>query len=162
MFRILRTVAGSFLVVAVILGTGCSGGSSEKDAKADAERRMGEALSQGSAGKTKVDLGSKGSVDLSGLPEELRYPGARAVAHTSNAGPAGGEMYVMQTDDPPSAVADYYKKQLASWKQVHAFETPKMTTLVYQTDEGARQVSVITGPDRKTGKTNLSVTFTKK
>jgi hypothetical protein len=145
----------------VVFGTGCSGGSSEKDAKAEAEHRMGEALSQGSAGKTKVDLGSKGSVDLSGLPEDLRCPGAKAVAHTSNAGPGGGETYILQTDDPPSAVAAHYKQQLASWKQVHAFETAEMTTLVYQTQDGARQVSVITGPDRKTGKTNVSVSFTK-
>jgi hypothetical protein len=37
-----------------------------------------------------------------------------------------------------------------------------MTTLVCQTEDGTRQVSVVVGTEKRSGKTNLSVTFAKK
>jgi hypothetical protein len=162
MSRFVHAWVGPFLSLVLVLGVGCSSDSSEKGAKARAERQMGEALSQGAGGQTKVDLGSKGSVDLSGLPENFRYPGAKALAHSSNAGPGGGDMYVLETDDPPPTVAGYFKEKLADWKPVHAFESPKMTTLVYQTQDGAQQVSIVVGTERRTGKTNMSVTLSAK
>jgi hypothetical protein len=162
MFRVLRTVGGSLLILAVVLGAGCSGGSSEKDAKADAERRMGEALSKAGAGQTKVDLGSKGSVDLSGLPEILRFPGATALAHTANGGPGGGDMYVLQSDQEPTQVAEHYKQQLASWKQVHAMEGNGTTALVYLSPDESQQASVIVATDPKGGKTLIRVTIGKR
>lgn len=161
MFRIMRIVAGALLALVMVLAAGCSGGSSEKDLKADAERRMGEALSQGGA-QTKVDLGSKGSVDLSGLPEMLRLPDATPLAHTTEGGPGGGDMYVLQTEADASQVVEHYKQQLAGWKQVHAMEANQMSMLVYISPDETQQVSVVVGTERQKGHTMVRVTIAKR
>jgi len=161
MFGMVRTVSGWLLVLAMVLAAGCSGGSSEKDAKADAERRMGDALSQGGV-ETKVDLGSKGSVDISGLPEMLRLPDATPLAHTTEGGPGGGDMYVLQTDAEASRVVEHYKQQLAGWKQVHAMESNQMSMLVYLSPDETQQVSVVVGTERQKGHTMVRVTLAKR
>ena len=66
------------LMLALVLSAGCSGSPSA--GKRLAEKQMEKAFNQGGAGHSEVDLGSRGSVDLSGLPQEFRQPGAVGIA----------------------------------------------------------------------------------
>jgi hypothetical protein len=145
------------ILASCLVGWGCSKNS--PDGKGLAEKGMEKALDSGGQQGHKVDLGSKGSVDLSGLPETLRYPGAEALARVSAPGAEKpGTTYIMKTADAPSKVVSFYKKSLAGWTEVFVAETPEMSNLAYDSPDGGRRVSVVCGTDRKVGGTTLSIT----
>ena len=148
------------LASAVVSGAACSKSPSAE--KKLAEQMMEKAINQG-GGKTGVDLGSDGTVDLSGLPENLRYPGANVLSHVSGTGPDGkGDMYVMETDDALGDVAARYRQSLAGWKQVHAMEYAADGLDGLRRPGGGRRVSIMAGSARGGGKTNVNVTITTK
>ena len=151
------------LAVAIALGSNVACSKSPSPQKQAAERMMEKALNQGTQGKTRVDLGGSGAVDLSGLPEALRYPGAKVLSHVSGAGPdSRGDTYIMQTDDTPAQVAARFKQNLAGWKRVNVMEAPQVVSMVFDSPDGGQQVSITAGTERRSGKTNMSVTLTRK
>ena len=149
------------LMVALVLSAGCSGKPSA--GKRFAEKQMEKVLEQGGAKHADVDLGSSGGVDLSELPEEFRQPGAVGIGHVGG-GEASGETntYILQTDESPGAVIAGYKQRLAGWKQIAIMESPSATSINYETQDGTRQAAVLVGTERRTGKTNISVSLTGK
>jgi hypothetical protein len=145
------------LSVALVFSAGCSGSPSA--GKKLAEKQMESALNQGGAGHAKVDIGSSGNVDLSGLPAEFHQPGAVGIAHVG-----GGEAaektdtYILQTDEAAGAVVAAYKQRLSGWKQVGIMEAPNATSITYETPDGKRHASVLVGTDQGTGRTSINVT----
>jgi hypothetical protein len=151
------------LAAAVLVSAGCSKNSAEKKGKEALERHMGKALSQGGAGETKVDLGSKGAIDLSGLPGDLRCPDTVPMAHISGGGQGDrGDTYIFQAEGSVAEVAAFYKNSLSGWNQSIAMETEDVVSMAFDSPDGARQVSVLVGSEQNTGKTNLSLTLTGK
>jgi hypothetical protein len=153
--------AGLILAVALVAGMGCSGRPSV--GKRLAEKQMEGALNQAGGGHSQVDIGSSGSVDLSGLPAEFRQPGAAGIGHVGG-GDANGktDTYILQTDEAAGAVLAAYKQRLAGWKQVAFMEAPGATSMTLEAPDGTRHASVLVGTERRTGKTNISITLTDK
>ncbi len=98
----------------------CGEKASEKIAEGIAEKATG--------GKAKVDVGS---VDISALPANLRYPNAVAKMKWEITGDKGsGTAWTFETKDPRGNVVQFYKNALANWKQSAIAETPKSTSMV--------------------------------
>lgn len=162
MRRPVFTAFGIVVCFALAGGLACSGDSTggKKVAGKMAEKMMEKALDAGGQAGHDVDLAGGGSVDLSGLPEGLRYPGAVAVARVAAPeGSGGGTTYIMKVDDPPSQVVGVLKKYVAGWTTVAAIETPQMQNFAYDSPDGEQRVAFVCGQDRKTGKTTLSITI---
>jgi len=127
-------------------------------------KKIAEKAIQGATGgKAKVDLGALGNVDISGLPEALRYPGAKAVAKFSMSGEGGqGTSYVFETADPVASVTAFYKSALAGWKSSMAMETDKGTVLGYSTADEKQTAVITVAADSDKKKTSLSILFSTK
>jgi hypothetical protein len=148
------------VALAVVIAAGCS---KESDApKQMAEGMMEKALSQGGE-QVKVKLPEKGSTDLTGLPETLRYPGAVPLAHVASEDPnTVGETFILQTDDSVSDVTAFFKKALADGRQTSLNETPQMVTMAYDSRDGKSAVGVVIGSRSPNGKISMNVTLTRK
>jgi hypothetical protein len=148
------------LALALVIAAGCS-----KDSDASrkvAENQMSKALSQ-TGEKVKVALPDKKSLDLTGLPESLRYPGAEPLGHITGADPAtNSETFVMQTDASLIDVVTFYKTALADYTLMAHNESPQMVTLAYATRDGKLEVGLVVGSRNQTGKTSMNVTLTRK
>jgi hypothetical protein len=170
----------SSLSALTLAGCGSKESSGSSEQAAPAERQPG-ATAQGAEGqpqagqlpagqtpvqtgeKVKVDGGARQDVDLSGLPVEVRYPGAVPIGHSSGAGPGGnGEMYVFQTNDSKPAVTDYFKTSLAGWRLAEMTENAKMSMVSYGSPDGHMLVTIVVGGDRAGGKTSINVTVNRK
>ena len=146
------------LAAAVVFTADCT--RRPEPAKKVAEAMMEKALNQGGDSKTKVDLGGSGSVDLSGLPENLRFPGAKALSHVSGmGGESKTETYIMQTDAPIAEVAAHFKSSLAGWKQVHLMEADQMTSMSFESADGSQNVSIMIGRNQQDAKTTMNITL---
>ena len=127
------------LSLAVVASFSCRK-ASESVAKKFAEK----AIEHASGGKTKVDLGALGNVDISGLPEALRYPGAKAITKFSMSGEEGkGTSYVFETADPAANVTAFFKRGLAGWKSSMTMESENGVVMGYSTAD-EKQSAVIT------------------
>ncbi|MBM3331370.1 hypothetical protein FJY68_05890 [candidate division WOR-3 bacterium] len=158
MFRVTALcLALGFLVVAGIGCMKCGQGVSQKIA----EKAIEGAVEKATGGKANIDVGS--NVDLSGLPEFLRYPGAVAKSRwaMSNEGTTG-TAYSFEIPDPTAAVVDFYKKALAGWKNASTMENDEATVLVYSTEDEKQSAAVTVGKDKESGKTLLTLLYTKK
>lgn len=130
---ILIVPAVAFLL---LVSAACRKGSdspSESRARAVAERF----IESGSQGKVDLDLGSRGAVDVSALPEAVRYPGAKALVHTS--GTEEGQVihiFMFETKDPVADVMSWYKDNLADWKQTVVMEQEAFSTLTFEGEGG--------------------------
>jgi hypothetical protein len=133
---LVRALAGLLLVAPAL---GCSG-----DSAAD---KGGAATAQG---------------ELANLPEGMRYPGAAVVRHVLPTGSSADETFFLRTGDGPGAVADFYRKGVGDWRQVHAFDTPQSLTLVYETPDGMRRAWVVIAHEPRDGKTDITVSLAKK
>jgi hypothetical protein len=144
------------LSLVLVLGAGCS--RSPSAGKRFVEKQMEGALNQGGGGHAKVDIGSSGNVDVSGLPEEFRQPGAVGIAHIGGGDTESqSDTYILQTGDPVAAVIAAYKQRMTGWKQVGIVETPNGTVLTYESPDGARHASVMVGSDGESGKTQINI-----
>jgi hypothetical protein len=152
------------LASAVVITAGCSKDSGDKQPVAErmGERMMEKALSQGGE-KVKVELGDKRSIDLTGLPETLRYPGAEPIGHVAGAEPGtNSETFVLQTSDVMSDVIAFYKSALTDYQLTSHMESPQMVTMAYTTRDGKSQVGLVIGSRNQSGKTSMNVTVTSK
>ena len=85
--------------VALVMLPACGAKPSQKIA----ETAAAKAAEIASGGKAKVDIGS--NVDLSGLPANLRYPGAKGLASwTANQDSTKGTYYTLESSDPAAGV----------------------------------------------------------
>jgi hypothetical protein len=141
------------LGAAVVLDAGCAK-CGEKAGEKAAERMIEAA----SGGKAKVDVGS---VDISSLPANLRYPNAVAKAKWEVSTDEGkGINYTLETADPKAKVIEFYKGALAGWKQSMMSESPEATSLVFVSNDEKETVFILIGSDQ--GKTTINLTHTKK
>ncbi|MGB9742110.1 MAG: hypothetical protein ACPL0F_02985 [bacterium] len=151
--RYLLVLIALVLGTAVSLNSGC--GKAREKAGEKAAERMIEAAT---GGKAKVDVGT---VDISSLPANLRYPNAVAKAKWEVSTEEGkGINYTLETADPRSKVVEFYKGALAGWKQSMTSETPDATTLAFVSNNEKEMVFVMVSSDQK--KTTINLTHTKK
>jgi len=153
----------SYAALAVLLGVlviadaGCMKCGSDIAGKV-AEQAVEKAVEKGTGGK--VDIDASGSVDISGLPEFCRYPGAKATAKWSMSGEEGtGTVYSLETADPKDKVVAWYKQSLEAlgWKQSTMMETEDGTMLMYGNDAEKKVCTVTVSTED--GKTTLVVMY---
>lgn len=151
--RLFIFFATLLIVAAVSFNTGC-GRCGEKVGEKTAEKMIEAA----SGGKAKVDVGS---VDISSLPPNLRYPNAVAKAKWEVSTDEGkGMNYTLETPDPKTKVVEFYKGALSSWKQSMISETQDATTLAFVSGDEKEMVVVLVGTEQ--GKTIINLSHTKK
>lgn len=144
----------------VVAGFGCMKCGQNVSQKI-AEKALEGALNKTTGGKANIDVGS--SVDLSGLPAFLHYPGATAKGRYSMSKEATtGTVYTFETKDPTVTVIDFYKKALAAWKNSMTAENDDAVTLVYATENKKESVTVNVSRDRDTNVTEFTLLYTKK
>ena len=140
----------------VVLSTGC-GNVSEKVATEVAERATEIAVEKETGEKVKLD--ASGDVDISALPEFLRYPGAKATSKLSmSTGEGEGTVWGLETADSRTQVGEWYRAQLAGkgWTKISEMEAGESVMLNYQSaDEKEKMALVAVTED---GKTTISLT----
>lgn len=123
-----------------------------------AEKTVEKAIEGASGGKVNVDAGS--SVDISGLPEFLRYPGAKAKATWSIKGDEGeGTTYAFETADPRPTVVEFYKKALGGWKNRSTMESEDSAVLMFASADEKEFVTVTIGTEDN--KTTIAILLVK-
>jgi hypothetical protein len=139
--------------LAVVAGFSC-----RKASQAVSKKIAEKAIERASGGKAKVDLGAVGNVDISGLPDALRYPGAKALAKFSMSGEEGkGSSYTFETADPAADVVAFYKKALVGWKTSMTMETEKGTVMGFSSADEKQSAVITVSPEDK--KTAISIFF---
>ena len=125
------------------------------------ESAIEKAVEKSTGGKVNIDGGS--NVDISDLPEILRYPGAKAIARwTITHDEGSGTVYTLETGDAKNTVADHYKRVMAGWKQSVSAESGDGITLIYVDDKEDRFVSIVVGPKDEGAGSTIGLTYTKK
>jgi hypothetical protein len=125
-----------------------------------AQKAMESALEKASGGKVNIDAGGT-AVDLTGLPANLRYTGAKAVSRWTMSGEKGAStVYSFETADPVATVVQFYKNALAGWKNASTAETDKAVIMVYGSQDEKEVVSVTVAP-KDEGGTSIVLTYTK-
>jgi len=148
------------LSLVLVAGVGCMKCGQDVSQKI-AEKAIEGAVEKATGGKANIDVG--GNVDLSGLPEFLRYPGATAKTRWSMSGKDGaGTVYAFETKDAPAAVIDFYKKALAGWKNASTMESEESTILVYGTEDEKQFVTMTVSKDKETNITSLTLLYSTK
>lgn len=149
--RCLTSLTVMLLALTISINAGCIK-CGEKTSRKIAEKMVEQATGG------KIDVGT---VDVSDLPANLRYPGATARAKWAATGKDGtGTVWVFEINDPKPQVVDYYKKALASWKTSFTSETPEATTLMFVSPDEKEFIALTIGSEN--GKTTLNITHTKK
>lgn len=144
----------------VVTGVGCMKCGQNVSQKI-AEKAIENAVSKTTGGKASIQVGS--SVDLSGLPGFLQYPGAAAKGRWSMSNKEGsGTVYTFLTNDPAASVIDFYKKALAGWKNASSMESGEATILVYGTEDEKQAVTITVTKDKESNETSLTLLYTKK
>lgn len=138
---------------ALIFDTGCTRCGAKAGEKA--AEKMIEAAS---GGRAKVDVGT---VDISSLPANLRYPNAVVKGKWEVTTEEGkGINYMLESSDPKSKIVEFYKSALAGWKQSMVSETPDAITLAFISSDEKEAVFIILSSDA--GKTAINLSHTKK
>jgi hypothetical protein len=150
-----------FIVTCVLVSFTVVASFSCRKAPQSLGKRIAEKAIEGaSGGKAKVDLGATGNVDISGLPEALRYPGAKAVGRFSSADAAGqGAAYVFETADPVASVTAFYAKALAGWKSSMQMQTENGTVMGYSSADDKQSAVITIGTDDAKKTTSLSIVY---
>ncbi len=152
----LSVVSGLF----VVLAPACAK-CGEKAARQATEKALETAVEKASGGKVNIDVSE--NIDLSGLPDFLKYPQAKATARWSISGEQGtGTAFSLETADARPSVVAWYKSSLqsAGWKQIAVLETADGTTLSYGAEGEGKGCSVTVSTDDS--KTLITVMYTTK
>ncbi len=151
--RYVSLLAVIVFAASVGLNSGCM-----KCGEKAGEKIAEKAVQAASGGKAKVDVGS---VDISGLPANLRYPGAVAKAKWEISTDEGtGTNYSFETTDPKAQVIDFYKNALSSWKKSMTSETPEVTTMAFTGPDEKEMVIVTIGTEQ--GKSTINLNYIRK
>ncbi len=148
-------VFGAVVLSVAISVSGC-GRCGEKAG----EKTVARALEKATGGKAKVDIGT---VDLSSLPEFLRYPNAVALGKWEISNEKGtGTNWSFETPEPVSNVVTFYKNALSHWKRAITSETPELTTMVFGSPDEKEMVIIAVGKAKEGGRTTLNISHFKK
>jgi hypothetical protein len=141
------------LGLVLVVGTSCT-----RCGKSVAEQAVESAVEKATGGRADIDVG--GSIDLSGLPAFLHYPGATAKARwgASDKG-ATGTVYAFETKDPAESVIDFYRKALAGWKNLSTMQSGDATVLVYGSEDDMESVTVTVSRDDDQKTTSLTLLY---
>jgi len=121
----------------------------EEAAEAIVESRTGE----------NVEIDAAGEVDISGLAEFLRYPGAKATGKVSMSSPEGkGTVWTLETADAVAKTGEWYRAAFAGqgWDEKGEMETGESLMLMRTTQGDKEAVTVLIASDD--GKTTISIT----
>jgi hypothetical protein len=130
-------------------------------AQKTAEKLAEKSIEKSTGGKAKVDLGT--NVDISDLPEMLRYPGAKAAARWSVSQQEGkGMSYVLMTGDPADKVVQHYKQTLAGWKEGMTMQGEKGTVMAFSRNDEKQSVLVTVGLDTEKAQTSIGLIVVEK
>jgi hypothetical protein len=144
----------------VVAGFGCMKCGQDVSQKL-AEKAIEGAVNKTTGGKANIDVGS--NVDLSGLPEFLRYPGAAAKARWSMSKEGTtGTVYTFETADAVKAVVDFYKKALAGWKNSSTMENGDATIMSFGTENEKEFVTLTVSREKDANTTSLTLLYSKK
>jgi hypothetical protein len=98
------------------------------------------------------------AVDLTGLPDALRYPGARGTNRwSSSQEKTTTSGFVLETADPASAVITYYRNALKGWKEISSAENAQGTTLTLQSGDGKQDAVINVGSVRERNATGITI-----
>ena len=144
----------------LVVGFGCMKCGQNVSQKI-AEKAIEGAVNKTTGGRANIDVGS--NVDLSGLPESLRYPGAAAKARWSMSKEGTtGTVYTFETKDPAASVVDFYKKALAGWKNSSTMESGDATIMSYGTENEKEFVTLTLSREKDSNTTSLTLLYSKK
>lgn len=148
----------ALLILALVAGINC-----KNPAESVAKKAAEKTLEAASGGKAKVDLGSGGNIDLSGLPATMHYPGAKAISRFSLSGEEGkGASYVFETSDPASTIIAWYRKSLTGWKEQATMETADGNMVAFTEPGEKRNVLITIGKNKDKGNTTLALVYAEK
>jgi hypothetical protein len=152
-------MVGLFLGAMIIVNVGCMQcGCGESITEKIAETAMEKAVEVGTGGKGKIDVGK--DVDLSGLPAEARYPGAKGTGRFAiSTGDGSGVTYSLETGDAPAKVLEWYKAsaEKAGWKKVAEMETGEATMVTFGKEEEKKFMNATVTTDK--GKTTIAIIY---
>jgi hypothetical protein len=98
------------------------------------------------------------AVDLTGLPDVLRYPGARGTNRWSSSQERTTTSgFVLETVDPAGAVVTYYRNALKGWKEVSSAENAQGTTLTFRSGDGKQDAVINIGSVRERSATGITI-----
>lgn len=153
--RLVLLAGGLGLLVAANVGCMKCG---ESIAERVTEQAIEGALEKGSGGKVDIDVGK--SVDVSGCPAFLQYPGAKAIGKwTMTSGDGTGSVYSFETGDSRDKVAGWFETSCEGqgWKQTATMDTGDGQMLMYGSPDEKQVATVVIGSDK--GKTTIAVTY---
>jgi hypothetical protein len=146
--------------LAVTVNVGCMKCGSDVTERLTEEAIEG-AIEKSSGGKVDIDVGK--TVDMSGCPAFLQYPGAKGIGKWSmTTGDGSGSVYSFETGDPREKVADWFEASCEGqgWKQAATMQTGDGLMLMYGSPDEKQSVTVMLATDE--GKTTIAVTYGKK
>lgn len=121
------------------------------------EKVVEKMVEEASGGKVKADVGA---VDISDLPQILRYPNAVARAKwQANTKEGSGTVWTFESKDPKDKVMQFYKSALAAWKSSLTSETQDMTMLMFASQDEKEFVTITVASQDKA--TALTISYTK-
>jgi hypothetical protein len=144
------------LMVAVNVGCMKCG---EKAMERAFEKGLETAIEKGSGGKADVDVGK--DVDLSELPDALRYPGAKGVGKWSMSTEEGtGTSFMLETNNTKQQVKDWYLSSMtgAGYKKAMEMETGDGIVMMFK-KEGDEKASATITIGTEDDKTTISVLY---
>ena len=146
------------LTIIIVGSTGCMKCGRSLPEKA-MESAIEKAVEKGTGGKVNIDAGS--NVDISDLPDFLRYPGAKPTARWSMTNDKGsGVVFVLESPDARNTIAAHYKQAMSGWKSSATTETDDAISFIYTNETEKQFVSVlITNKDG--GGSTITITHTK-
>lgn len=148
MLKLSCLALASVLAVAVVVNTGCMK-CGENMAKKVSEEALEAAVEKASGGKADIDV--SGNIDISGVPEFARYPGAKATTKWSLSADEGtGTVYALETADEKGKVTEWYRASLAAsnWKQAAVLETGDGTSFTYASGDEKQVVNVVIAAEK--------------
>jgi hypothetical protein len=149
----------ALLLAALVPTQGCTKCAGDLAKKAT-ESAVEKAIEKATGGKADIDVGS--SIDLTGFPPELIYPGAKPTGKWSMTTDEGtGATYAFETADPVKTVVDHFKTTLSGWKNTATMESNDAVILSYQTAD-EKQMAVITVGPKDGGGTTVGVVYSTK
>lgn len=143
MYRLSTATVVLVLGFAVVLNTGC-GNVSEKVATDVVKGATEKAVEQATG--EKVDIEASGDIDVSALPEFMRYPGAKAKGKVAVSTSEGeGTVWTMEVNEPAKPVWDWYRAQLTGqgWTKVSELETTESMMLNFKNPDETQTVAIL-------------------
>ncbi|MGQ9678009.1 MAG: hypothetical protein ACUVUD_01850 [bacterium] len=147
--RSIAILIAVLLTLTILPTTGCM-----KCGEKASEKVVEKMVKEASGGKVKADVGT---VDISDLPQILRYPNAIARSKwQTNTKEGSGTVWTFESKDPKDKVVQFYKSALSTWKSSLTNETPNMTMLMFASQDEKEFVTITVASQEKVTSFNIS------